>query len=38
MGLAAILEDDLYVVRGDYVLKWDVSTWGWVHLVLGIIT
>lgn len=36
-GIAAIINDDLYVIRGDYVFKWDVTAWGWIHLVLGII-
>jgi hypothetical protein len=37
LGLAAIVDDDLYVIRGDYVFEWDVSAWGWVHLIFGII-
>ncbi|WP_067451948.1 DUF7144 family membrane protein [Actinomadura macra] len=37
LGIAAISNDDLYVVRGDYIFKWDVSTWGWAHLILGIV-
>ncbi|WP_131740812.1 DUF7144 family membrane protein [Actinomadura roseirufa] len=37
LGLAAIRTNTLYAVRGDYVFKWDVSTWGWAHLVLGIV-
>ncbi|MFI0370137.1 hypothetical protein ACH35V_19890 [Actinomadura sp. 1N219] len=36
-GIAAIVDDDLYVIRGDYVFEWDVTAWGWIHLVLGII-
>ncbi|MFI0405562.1 hypothetical protein [Actinomadura sp. 3N508] len=36
-GIAAIVDDDLYVIRGDYVFKWDVTAWGWLHLLLGII-
>ncbi|SFO19589.1 DUF7144 family membrane protein [Actinomadura madurae] len=37
VGIAAIVDDDLYVVRGDYVFTWDLTAWGWIHLVLGII-
>jgi hypothetical protein len=36
-GIAAIAEDDLYVKGADYVLQLDVTTWGWVHLILGAI-
>ncbi|MFI0448926.1 hypothetical protein [Actinomadura sp. 6N118] len=36
-GFVAILENDLYLIRGDYAFKWDVTTWGWIHLVLGLV-
>lgn len=36
-GITAIFRDDVYVFRGDYVFKWDVSAWGWVHLAVGIL-
>ncbi|MGE0540558.1 MAG: hypothetical protein AB7R89_10290 [Dehalococcoidia bacterium] len=36
-GLAAILEDDLFVVGRSYAFELDISTWGWVHLIAGII-
>lgn len=34
-GLAAILNDEVVFVGGQGVLIADVSTWGWIHLVLG---
>ena len=34
-GLAAILNDDVVVVGGHGAIIADISTWGWVHLVLG---
>jgi hypothetical protein len=34
-GLAAILNDEIVVVGGHGALIADVTTWGWVHLVLG---
>ena len=34
-GIAAIAEDDIYVTTPNWVLDLDVTTWGWVHLVLG---
>ena len=32
---AAILNDDVVVVGGQGALIADITTWGWVHLVLG---
>ena len=34
-GLAAIVNDDVVVVGGSGALIFDITTWGWVHLVLG---
>ena len=34
-GLAAILNDDVILVGGEGVILADVTTWGWVHLILG---
>ncbi|GAA3611250.1 hypothetical protein GCM10022419_115310 [Nonomuraea rosea] len=34
-GLAAILQDQFFVVTRSYVYNFDVTTWGWIHLVLG---
>ena len=36
-GLAAIFNDEVFVTTEDYLLKADVSAWGWVHLSLGIV-
>ncbi|MDJ0952327.1 MAG: hypothetical protein QNJ81_01485 [Acidimicrobiia bacterium] len=36
-GLAAIFEDDLFVITEDYIFKFDVTTWGWTHLLLGLV-
>ncbi|MER5764640.1 hypothetical protein [Streptomyces sp. NPDC002082] len=36
-GIAGIAEDDVYARLGDYVFKFDVTTWGWIHLVVGIL-
>jgi len=35
-GLAAILNDEFFVVTRNYTFDLDASTWGWIHLVLGI--
>ncbi|MET9433394.1 hypothetical protein [Streptomyces sp. NPDC006551] len=36
-GIAGIAEDDIYARLGDYVFKFNLTTWGWIHLVLGIV-
>ncbi|GAA3611277.1 hypothetical protein GCM10022419_115340 [Nonomuraea rosea] len=36
-GIAAIIEDQYYVPTHDYVYVIDVTAWGWIHLVLGIV-
>ncbi len=36
-GLVGILEDDLIVLTPDYVFQFDITTWGWIHLIAGII-
>jgi hypothetical protein len=34
-GLAGILNDDILVVGGQGAIVADLTTWGWVHLILG---
>jgi hypothetical protein len=36
-GLVALVNDHFYVPIAGYVFKFDVTTWGWVHLVGGAI-
>jgi hypothetical protein len=36
-GLVAILDDEFYVVGREYVFQFDVTTWGWIHLILGLV-
>jgi Ni,Fe-hydrogenase I cytochrome b subunit len=36
-GIAAIADDEFYVVTQNYVFDLDVTVWGWIHLILGII-
>ncbi|WP_420078396.1 DUF7144 family membrane protein [Streptomyces sp. JL4002] len=36
-GIAAIAEDDVYARLGSYVFEFDLTAWGWIHLILGII-
>jgi hypothetical protein len=34
-GLGGILNDDVVVVGGQGAIIADITTWGWVHLILG---
>ena len=37
MGLAAIIDDDFYVVTANYTFDLDTTAWGWVHLIVGVL-
>lgn len=34
-GLAAILNDNVVIVGGQGAIVADITTWGWVHLIIG---
>lgn len=36
-GLSAILNDELFVVGPEYTYAFDTTTWGWIHLIVGIV-
>src|SRR3954451_24607358 len=36
-GLGGILNDDVVIVGGQGALVADITTWGWVHLILGVL-
>jgi hypothetical protein len=36
-GLAAVLNNEVVVVGGHGVIVADISTWGWVTLILGVV-
>jgi hypothetical protein len=36
-GIAAIANDDVFVATNDYVYRFDLTGWGWIHLILGIV-
>ncbi|MFC8272648.1 hypothetical protein ACFUJR_08910 [Streptomyces sp. NPDC057271] len=36
-GIMAIAEDDIYVSTPNYLFKFDLTSWGWIQLVLGVI-
>ncbi|MFF3847254.1 hypothetical protein [Streptomyces sp. NPDC002328] len=36
-GIAAIAEDDVYARIGDYVYEINLTGWGWILMILGVI-
>ena len=36
-GLVALLDNKFYVVTRAYTFQFDVTTWGWIHLILGVV-
>lgn len=36
-GIAAIAEDEVFLSTRDYVFQFDLTGWGWVHLILGVV-
>lgn len=36
-GLVAIVNDTFYVVGEVWIFQFDISTWGWIHLLIGLV-
>ena len=36
-GIVAIANDDVFVSLPNYTFAFDTTTWGWIHLVLGVV-
>ena len=36
-GLIAIIDDSFYAAGREYVFRFNTTTWGWIHLIVGII-
>jgi hypothetical protein len=36
-GLVALFENEFYVTTRNYVFQLDATTWGWIHLLLGVV-
>jgi hypothetical protein len=34
-GLVAVVNDNFYVATREYLFQFNVTTWGWIHLILG---
>ena len=36
-GLVAIVDNEFYVAPRNYLFEFDATTWGWIHLIVGVI-
>ncbi|MGI9613550.1 MAG: DUF7144 family membrane protein [Acidimicrobiales bacterium] len=36
-GLVALANDTFFVVGEEWIFEFDVTAWGWIHLILGIV-
>lgn len=36
-GLVALFNSEFFVITQNYIFKFDVTTWGWVHLIIGLL-
>src|SRR4029453_9849968 len=36
-GLVAIVDNEFYIATGNYLFQFDATTWGWIHLLLGLL-
>lgn len=36
-GISAVAKDQVLLVGQEYVFQFDVTTWGWIHIVIGIL-
>lgn len=36
-GIVALVNDQFYVVGEEWIFQFDLTTWGWIHLLLGVL-
>ena len=37
MGIVALVDDDFYVTKQEYLFEFDLTSWGWVHMLSGVV-
>jgi hypothetical protein len=37
VGLVALFDDNFYLATREYLFQFDITTWGWIHLIFGIV-
>ncbi|WP_244927965.1 hypothetical protein [Nocardioides sp. W7] len=36
-GVVAVFQDEFYVTTRNYLLQFDATSWGWIHLLIGLV-
>jgi hypothetical protein len=36
-GLVALFENEFYVATRNYLFEFDATSWGWIHLLIGVV-
>ncbi len=36
-GLVGVVQDEFYVSTRNYVFELDATTWGWIHMLMGLV-
>jgi len=36
-GLSAVVHDDVYLATPQYIYSFDLTAWGWIHILLGVL-
>jgi hypothetical protein len=36
-GLSAVFRDPVYIATVSYIYKFDLTAWGWIHIIIGIV-
>jgi hypothetical protein len=36
-GLVALFNDEFYVKGEEYVFQFDITSWGWIHFIMGVV-
>lgn len=36
-GIVALANDEFFVVTQEWVFKFDITTWGWIQIILGVV-
>jgi hypothetical protein len=37
LGLAGVINDEVFAKVGGYVFRFDATVWGWIHMILGVV-
>jgi len=37
LGLAGVVNDEVFARLGSYLFRFDTTVWGWIHMLLGVL-